>query len=97
MAKPTMKFECVVIKPPHRMPQMFKAWAAQFMDVESPGAPSANVKNLWHTRCPRPRLVEHLIESNRIILRGGSNSNRKSKIANSRYAKPSYRKAPQNS
>jgi hypothetical protein len=33
---------------------MFKDWAARYIDVDAPGATSANLRSLGHTRCPRP-------------------------------------------
>ena len=47
-------FGAVVVKSPHCEPQMFKAWAACYLDVDAPGATSADVKSLGHTQCPRP-------------------------------------------
>jgi microcystin degradation protein MlrC len=48
------RFDCVVVKSPHCQPHMFKAWAARYIDVDAPGATSANLKSLGHTRCRRP-------------------------------------------
>jgi len=48
------KFDCVVVKSPHCEPQMFHDWAARYIDVDAPGATSANLKSLGHTLCPRP-------------------------------------------
>jgi microcystin degradation protein MlrC len=47
-------FDVVVVKSPHCEHHMFKAWAARYVDVDAPGATSANVKALGHTKCPRP-------------------------------------------
>jgi microcystin degradation protein MlrC len=47
-------FGAVVVKSPHCEPQMFKEWAALYLDVDAPGATSADVKSLGHTQCPRP-------------------------------------------
>jgi microcystin degradation protein MlrC len=47
-------FGAVVVKSPHCEPQMFKEWAARYIDVDAPGATSAEVRSLGHTRCPRP-------------------------------------------
>jgi microcystin degradation protein MlrC len=47
-------FDCVVVKSPHCEQHMFKAWAARYIDVDAPGATSANVQALGHTICPRP-------------------------------------------
>ena len=48
------QFGAVVVKSPHCEPQMFKAWAARYVDVDAPGATSANLRSLGHTRCARP-------------------------------------------
>ena len=48
------RFGVVVVKSPHCQPHMFKEWAAQYIDVDAPGATSANLPSLGHTRCPRP-------------------------------------------
>ena len=47
-------FGVVVVKSPHCEPQMFKAWAARYVDVDAPGSTSANLRSLGHTRCARP-------------------------------------------
>jgi microcystin degradation protein MlrC len=47
-------FDLVVVKSPHCEHHMFKAWAARYIDVDAPGATSANVKSLGHTKCARP-------------------------------------------
>jgi len=47
-------FDCVVVKSPHCEHHMFKGWAAQYIDVDAPGATSANVKALGHTVAARP-------------------------------------------
>jgi len=44
----------VVVKCPHCEPHMFKEWAAAYVNVDAPGATSADVRSLGHTRCPRP-------------------------------------------
>ena len=48
------QFGAVVVKSPHCEPQMFKTWAARYVDVDAPGSTSANLRSLGHTRCPRP-------------------------------------------
>jgi len=47
-------FGVVVVKSPHCEPQMFKAWAARYVDVDAPGSTSANLRSLGHTKCARP-------------------------------------------
>lgn len=47
-------FDVVVVKSPHCQPHMFRAWSARYVDVDAPGATSANLLSLGHTRCARP-------------------------------------------
>jgi len=47
-------FGAVVVKSPHCEPHMFKSWAARYVDVDAPGATSANLRSLGHTQCARP-------------------------------------------
>jgi len=47
-------FDAVVVKSPHCEQHMFKAWAARYIDVDAPGATSANLRSLGHTRAARP-------------------------------------------
>ncbi len=48
------QFDAVVVKSPHCQERFYKAWAARVINVDAPGATSANLKCLGHTRCPRP-------------------------------------------
>ncbi len=48
------RFDAVVVKSPHCQPQMFSDWAARVLHVDAPGATSANLPRLGHTRCQRP-------------------------------------------
>ncbi len=48
------QFDVVVVKSPHCQPHMFRDWAAQYIDVDAPGATSANLRSLGHRRCRRP-------------------------------------------
>jgi microcystin degradation protein MlrC len=48
------QFDAVVQKSPHCQEKFFKAWAARLVNVDAPGATSANLKRLGHTRCRRP-------------------------------------------
>ncbi len=48
------RFDLVVQKSPHCQDRFFKAWAARLINVDVPGATSANLKSLGHTRCLRP-------------------------------------------
>ena len=47
-------FDAVVVKSPHCQERFYKAWAARLVNVDAPGATSANLKSLGHTRCMRP-------------------------------------------
>ena len=48
------QFGAVVVKSPHCEPQMFKTWAARYVDVDAAGSTSANLRSLGHTKCKRP-------------------------------------------
>jgi microcystin degradation protein MlrC len=48
------QFDAVVVKSPHCQDRFYKAWAAAVVNVDAPGATSANLKSLGHTRCMRP-------------------------------------------
>ncbi|HZJ14319.1 MAG TPA: M81 family metallopeptidase [Chthoniobacteraceae bacterium] len=47
-------FGSVVVKSPHCEPHMFKMWAARYVDVDTPGSTSANLRSLGHAKCARP-------------------------------------------
>jgi microcystin degradation protein MlrC len=47
-------FDLVVVKSPHCQRHMFAAWAARLINVDAPGATSANLHSLGHTQCTRP-------------------------------------------
>ncbi|MBZ0300446.1 MAG: MlrC C-terminal domain-containing protein, partial [Anaerolineae bacterium] len=47
-------FDLVVVKSPHCQPLFFVEWAAVNVHVDAPGATSANLRSLGHTRCTRP-------------------------------------------
>ena len=48
------QFDAVVVKSPHCQERFYKAWAARLVNVDAPGATSANLKSLGHSRCARP-------------------------------------------
>lgn len=48
------QFDLVVQKSPHCQERFYKAWAAALINVDVPGATSANLPSLGHTRCMRP-------------------------------------------
>jgi microcystin degradation protein MlrC len=47
-------FETVVVKSPHCQRHMFEEGAGMLINVDAPGATSANLKSLGHRRCARP-------------------------------------------
>ena len=47
-------FDMVIVKSPHCEPHMFADWCAKLIDVDAPGATSANLASLGHTACQRP-------------------------------------------
>jgi microcystin degradation protein MlrC len=48
------EFDVIVVKSPHCQERFYKAWAARLVNVDAPGATSASLKSLGHTRCARP-------------------------------------------
>jgi microcystin degradation protein MlrC len=48
------QFDAVVVKSPHCQERFYQAWAARLVNVDAPGATSANLRSLGHTRCMRP-------------------------------------------
>jgi microcystin degradation protein MlrC len=48
------RFEINVVKSPHCQPRFFAEGAGKLINVDAPGATSANLKSLGHTRCARP-------------------------------------------
>ena len=48
------RFDMVVVKSPHCEPHMFADWCAKLINVDAPGATSANLRSLGHTICARP-------------------------------------------
>ena len=48
------RFDAVVVKSPHCEPHMYKDWCERLVNVDAPGATSANLHALGHTRCARP-------------------------------------------
>ena len=47
-------FDAVVVKSPHCEPHMFADWCHKLINVDAPGATSANLQSLGHTICTRP-------------------------------------------
>jgi len=47
-------FDAVVVKSPHCQQHMFATWAARMVNVDAPGATSANLRSLGHVHCRRP-------------------------------------------
>jgi microcystin degradation protein MlrC len=48
------QFDLVVVKSPHCQSHMYADWCGRLINVDAPGATSANVRRLGHTRCRRP-------------------------------------------
>jgi microcystin degradation protein MlrC len=48
------QYDAVLVKSPHCQERFYQAWAARMVNVDAPGATSANLKSLGHTRCMRP-------------------------------------------
>jgi len=48
------RFDAVVVKSPHCEPHMFADWCGLLLNVDAPGATSANLSSLGHTLAPRP-------------------------------------------
>ncbi|MBC8353989.1 MAG: M81 family metallopeptidase [Planctomycetes bacterium] len=47
-------FNMVVVKSPHCEPHMYADWCAKLINVDAPGATSANLRSLGHNICARP-------------------------------------------
>ncbi|MGY8824097.1 MAG: M81 family metallopeptidase [Candidatus Latescibacterota bacterium] len=47
-------FDLIVVKSPHCQPQFFDDWAEKNINVDAPGATSANLITLGHRVCQRP-------------------------------------------
>jgi microcystin degradation protein MlrC len=48
------RFDAVVVKSPHCQPRFFAKWAQKVINIDAPGATSANLPGLGHTSCRRP-------------------------------------------
>ncbi len=48
------RFDVVVVKSPHCEPHMFADWCEKLINVDAPGATSANLRSLGHSKCARP-------------------------------------------
>jgi microcystin degradation protein MlrC len=48
------RFDMVVVKSPHCEPRFFQTKADRMINVDAPGATSANLPTLGHKRCARP-------------------------------------------
>lgn len=48
------QFDAVIVKSPHCQPRFFNEGAELVLNVDAPGATSANLKTLGHRRCRRP-------------------------------------------
>ena len=47
-------YDAVIVKSPHCQPHMYADRCVRMVHVDAPGASSANLRSLGHTRCPRP-------------------------------------------
>jgi microcystin degradation protein MlrC len=47
-------FDLVIVKSPHCQDHMYLSWATTYINVDAPGATSANLPSLGHTVCARP-------------------------------------------
>ena len=52
--KDPKRYDLVVAKSPHCQHHMYRDWASSYVNVDAPGATSADLRSLGHTRCPRP-------------------------------------------
>ena len=48
------RFDLVVVKSPHCEPHMYSEWCGRLINVDGPGATSANLRRLGHVECARP-------------------------------------------
>ena len=48
------RFDLVVVKSPHCEPHMYSDWCGRLINVDGPGATSANLRSLGHVECARP-------------------------------------------
>ena len=48
------RFDLVVVKSPHCEPHMYSDWCGRLINVDGPGATSANLRSLGHAECARP-------------------------------------------
>lgn len=48
------RFDAVVVKSPHCESHMFADWCGRLINVDAPGATSANLVSLGHQKCARP-------------------------------------------
>ena len=48
------RFDLVVVKSPHCERHMYADWCSRLIHVDAPGATSANLSSLGHTKCARP-------------------------------------------
>jgi microcystin degradation protein MlrC len=48
------RFDAVDVKSPHCEKHMYADWCVRLINVDAPGATSANLRRLGHTRCVRP-------------------------------------------
>jgi len=66
-------FDMTIVKSPLSQPRFFEDGAERLINVDAPGATSANLKSLGHTRCARPLFpldpIEHYTPEARVFRR----------------------------
>ncbi len=66
-------FDMTVVKSPLSQPRFFEEGAERLIHIDAPGATSANLKSLGHTRCARPMFpldpIEHYTPQPRVFRR----------------------------
>ena len=66
-------FDLTIVKSPLSQPRFFEEGAERLINVDAPGATSANLKSLGHTKCARPLFpldpIEHYTPQARVYRR----------------------------
>ncbi|MEO8662986.1 MAG: M81 family metallopeptidase [Bryobacteraceae bacterium] len=67
------KFDMTIVKSPLCQPRFFEEGAERLINVDAPGATSANLKSLGHTQCARPLYpldpIDHYTPQARVFRR----------------------------
>jgi microcystin degradation protein MlrC len=68
------RFDMTVVKSPLSQPRFFEDGSEKLINIDAPGATSANLKSLGHTKCSRPLFpldtIEHYTPQARVFRRG---------------------------